>query len=269
MEKYNKEWYEASCGRLFIDKTADWLYYRRTAEFACKNLDKKSLILEIGCGLGTLSYRLAQYCDRIIGIDISEYACIKAKSMYPSQQISFVVANAEQLPFKSKLFAGIVVSHLFEHLDDQETKKVQQEIYRVLKLGGTLTIEQPTYGKESIIDIILLYLFSSRKNKELYYYTKKAIREAKKKYPGVDFHHLPAIGNPTHKRIYDIKLLVAELKSAGFTKFCFYRRRLFYILFFGSYNLFEFYVWLYLKAPEIIRKVLLISPSVPIKVIKL
>jgi len=266
--KYNEKWYAASYPRLFLDKENDWLFYKRTAEFACKTLDKKSLVLEIGCGLGGVSYRLAHYCGNIVGIDISEYACQQAKLTYNLPEISFLTADAKYLPFKSDIFDGVIVSHIFEHLDDNKAEIVQREIYRVLKAGAALTVEQPAYGNESIIDIILLYSFSSRKNKELYYYTKKAIQEAKKKYPEVDLHHLPGIGDPTHMRIYDMKLMVTELRKAGFTKFCFYRRKLFYILFLGSRNLFEAYVWFYLKVPGIIRKVFLISLNVLIKAIK-
>jgi len=266
--KYNAEWFKKSYSRLFLDKESDWLLYKRTAGFACESLDKKSLVLEVGCGLGGLSYRLASYCGNVVGVDISEYACAQAKLTYKSSNINFVTADVQYLPFKSEAFDGVVASHLFEHLDDKEAKSVQQEIYRVLKPGAAFTVEQPAYGKETVIDIILLYLFSSRKNKELYYYTKKAIKETSRQCPGVDFHHLAGIGDITHKRIYDLKLLISELKNAGFTKFCFYRRTIFNILFLGNRRLFESYVWFYLKVPEIIRKVLLVTPITLVKAIK-
>lgn len=268
LKKYDEEWYKTSCAPLFVDKNNDWLYYKRTAEFACENLDKKSLVLEVGCGLGILSYRLSHYSDRIVGIDISGYACTKAKSMYPSQQINFVVADAEHLPFRPEVFDGVVVSHLFEHLDDREAGSIQREIYRILKVKGVLTVEQPVYAR-SIIDIILLYLFGSSKDKELYYHTNKAIGEARNKYLGRDWHHLEGIGNPTHKRLYDIELLVHELKMAGFRKFRFYRRKLFRVLFFGSKTLFNYYILFYLAMPVMLRRIIFISPNVLVRTVKL
>jgi ubiquinone/menaquinone biosynthesis C-methylase UbiE len=267
-KQYNESWYKTSCGPLFSDKNSDWLYYKRTAEFACENLDKKSLVLEVGCGLGILSYRLSSHCGRVIGIDISEYACVKARALYPVQQINFVVADAQNLPFKPEIFDAAVVSHLFEHLGDQEATTAQQEIYRVLKVKSALTIEQPIYNR-SITDIIFLYLFSSPKNKNLYYYTNKAIKEVKKKYPEKDWYHLEGIGNPTHKRLYDIELLVRELKAAGFHKFRFYRRKLFRILFFNSKILFHCYILCYLTMPSAVRRIICISPNALIKAVKL
>ncbi|MDP2924672.1 MAG: methyltransferase domain-containing protein [Candidatus Omnitrophota bacterium] len=266
--EYDQEWFKKSYSRLFSDKENDWLFYKRTAEFAGGNLDRKSLVLEVGCGLGGLSYRLSFYGGGIVSIDISEYACRRAKSTYESAQIKFTVADAQYLPFKSEIFDGVIVSHLFEHLTDLEAANVQREIYRVLKTGAALTVEQPVCLDESIIDVVLLCLFSSHKNKELYYYTKKALRAAQKINPKTDFHHLSGIGNPTHRRVYDISLLVDELKAAGFGEFQFYRRKIFRILFFNSMNLFRLYTQFYLALPRMLRRILCISPDSLVKVVK-
>ncbi len=171
----------------------------------------------------------------------------------------FLVSNAENLPFRDMTFDAIVVCHLFEHLTDSEASKIQKEIYRVLKPGGRLTVEQPMYGKESIIDIILLMTFSTLKIKQLFYYTRKAIAAAKKQNPGSDLNHLAGVGDPTHKRIYDVKFLITELSRAGFSEFKFYKRKFFSILFINKDDLFERYVTFYLNAPELIRRIFLVS----------
>lgn len=256
---YNRDYYKKAYSHVLIEKKSDFLEYKKIAEYACRGLDKSARILEIGCGLGTLCYRMSDYSENVIGIDVSEYACSEAGVMYRERKIPFVAANAENLPFKDMAFDAVVVSHLFEHLTDSEAAKIQKEIYRVLKAGGCLTVEQPMCGRESIIDIILLTAFSTLKNKQLFYFTRKAIAAAKRQNPGCDFNHLEGVGDPTHKRIYDAKLLTTELSRAGFSEFKFYKRKLFSILFLDKDELFERYVTFYLNAPEPIRRIFLVS----------
>lgn len=267
--EFNEGWFKKSYSPVFADREADWLQYKKVAKFAGSGLPRNSYVLEVGCGLGTLSYRLSEYSEHVMGVDISGYACSQARALYGHKKITFIVADAQRLPFKSEKFDGVVVSHIFSCLDDAVAAEVQKEIYRILKRGGRLITEQPAHGKESIVDVAILSLLSSGRNRRLYYYTRKAIRLARKQNPQTDFHHLAGIGNPLHKRIYDVRLLVQELTKAGFTKFEFPCRKLFSILFLNSRFLFKGYVRFYLKAPEMIRRLFLISIGSRVRAIKL
>ena len=128
-KKYDKKWFEDSYSRVYSDKETDWLSYNAVARFASQGLGQNSLILEVGCGLGTLCHRLSEHNDRVVGLDVSEYAVLKARSMYKDDRISFVVGDAGNLPFKSAAFDGVVVSHLFEHLSDSDVSPLLTSLF--------------------------------------------------------------------------------------------------------------------------------------------
>ena len=265
---FNESYYKDSSAPVLADKETEQFQHREVARFASQGLNKGARILNIGCGVGLLSHRLSEYCERVISVDVSQYAVEKARSMYGDKKSWFTRANAEYLPFKSEIFDCVVASHLFTHLTDEQAKKAQKEIYRVTKKGGNLVVEQPLCGKKSIPDAALLLLFSSWKVKKYYCNSYKAIKRAKKDNSRADFHHLEGVGDPTHRRIYDPRLLIDELLKAGFKTFKFSRRKIFSILFFNRQDLFESYVKFYIKVPEIIRRLFLIDIGGRVKAIK-
>jgi len=257
--EYDEKWFKNQYGRVLADKETDWLEYKKISKFSSKGLSRKSVVLEVGCGMGTLSYRLSECFDYVIGLDLSEFGCSKAKTLYRERNIKFIVANAQNMPFKSSVFDSVVISNVLEHLTDSETEIVQRESCRVMKAGGQLTVVQPVYVNRSVADKILLLLFASKRDRQIFYYMRKSLKAARKNNPQVDFHHLAKIGDPTHKRMYDEKLLTDELKKAGFGRFEFAKRKIFSILFFNNANLFRVYVNFYLKAPEMIRRMFLME----------
>jgi len=265
---FNEKYYRDRSAPVLADKYTDQFQHRQIAGFASEGFKRSHRVLNVGCGLGLLSFRLSEYCDHVVSVDASVYGPAKAKSMYGNRGMFWMSANGENLPFKPKVFDCVVASHLFEHLTDEQAARVQNEIYRVLKEGGSLVVEQPLFGKMSIPDMILLLLFSSLRAKRYYYYSLKEIRRAKAENPQADFHHLEKVGDPTHRRVYDIKLLAHELSKAGFGKFKFSRRRIFSILFFYREDIFEYYVKFYIRAPEIIRRLFLVSIGGRVRAIK-
>ena len=51
------------------------------------------------------------------------------------------------LPFPANSIDAIIASHVLEHLDDRQVRKVLQESYRVLKSGGGVRFVTPNLGK--------------------------------------------------------------------------------------------------------------------------
>jgi SAM-dependent methyltransferase len=81
-------------------------------------------ILDIGCSYGLILRELTPSNGLGVGVDMDE-------SFGESRQnVTFVRADAERLPFKSGSFDVVVCNHVYEHTDD--ASKLLLEIHRVM-----------------------------------------------------------------------------------------------------------------------------------------
>ncbi len=87
-------------------------------------------VLDLGCGSGIYSYYLAKRGHRVFGIDVQSEFIQKAKSRYKHKNLTFQLASALKLPFKSDSFDTVVAFDVLEHVND---KKALLEISRVAK----------------------------------------------------------------------------------------------------------------------------------------
>jgi len=125
-------WGEATrAGQIRVDRRSQMI--ASLAELAA---EKK--ILELGCGTGEYTLRLAHTKSKIIALDISQLLIQQAKQK--AKSINFIIANAETLPFKDNTFDAVVGNAVLHHLD---LDKTLPEIKRVLKLGGRIAFTEP------------------------------------------------------------------------------------------------------------------------------
>ncbi|HRR10107.1 MAG TPA: class I SAM-dependent methyltransferase [Rhodothermales bacterium] len=111
-------------------------------------LDKVAgmVILDYGCGRGALSLRLLQSkAEKVYGIDISEVYiadCINQAEAagFPLTAYDFRVMDAHILDFPDESFDLIVGYGILHHLVPQVALN---EIYRVLKPGGRVLLQEP------------------------------------------------------------------------------------------------------------------------------
>ncbi|NRR19242.1 bifunctional 2-polyprenyl-6-hydroxyphenol methylase/3-demethylubiquinol 3-O-methyltransferase UbiG [Brevibacillus sp. MS2.2] len=83
-------------------------------------------ILDIGCGNGIVTNRLAKKYDRVCAVDISEEALKYV-------QTEKIVGSIDKLPFKDEEFDLILISDVLEHLPTEVFEKGIQELQRVTK----------------------------------------------------------------------------------------------------------------------------------------
>lgn len=91
-------------------------------------------ILDIGCGQGICSQKIALNQGSYTGIDSSELLIKRACELYESPNTKFLVADALDLPFEDEAFDAVFsisVIHLVEDIDE-----VIYELSRVLKPKG-------------------------------------------------------------------------------------------------------------------------------------
>ncbi len=102
-----------------------------------KITDKK--VLEIGCSNGLAAKKYSKYFRTYLGIDISDKAINKAKSL-KLKNTRFICSDAHLLPIENNYFDCVIVNSLLHHLD---LKKSLKEINRVLKKDGYLIFREP------------------------------------------------------------------------------------------------------------------------------
>lgn len=102
------------------------------------------LILDLGCGPGTLAIHLARdnHDNRIIGVDLSKGMISFAKSQknkaMPVNNASFLVANAEYLPFSNNGF-DLIYSNLSLHHWEAPIS-VFNQLHEIAKRNGLIII---------------------------------------------------------------------------------------------------------------------------------
>ncbi len=108
-------------------------------EFDAKILDgvMGKVVLDVGCGLGEFTIRMAERAKEAVGIDFSHEAVLRARknlSQSGRMNVRFEEANANKLPSSGETF-DVVVSRRGPITD---TKRSLSEAYRVLAKGGVL-----------------------------------------------------------------------------------------------------------------------------------
>jgi ubiquinone/menaquinone biosynthesis C-methylase UbiE len=96
-------------------------------------------ILEIGCGTGrtTRFLKLAFPDAKVTALDLSPtYLKVAQKNLSQLDRISFVEADASDLPFKDQSFDAVVSVFLFHELPSSVRRQVAKEMTRVTKDGG-------------------------------------------------------------------------------------------------------------------------------------
>jgi ubiquinone/menaquinone biosynthesis C-methylase UbiE len=112
-------------------------------------------ILDFGCGIGGIAIHLAsKYKASVCGVDVSKSAITIAKNLIPTNlrnTVSFTFINGDgNLPFTDSSFDVICSKGVITHLPQQLRGRTFNEFYRLLKIGGKLTIMDwisPTQGK--------------------------------------------------------------------------------------------------------------------------
>lgn len=125
-------------------------------------LKRGKKVLDIGCGTGTLLFRLRQrYGSGVLlcGIDPSEdmISIAQKRNKKLQSQINFQLGVGEAIPFKNNSFDVVLSSLAMHHLPLETKAQVAREARRVLKPDGRLLITD--FGKPgSLLGRVIMFI---------------------------------------------------------------------------------------------------------------
>ena len=128
----------------------DWEYKRILEKTRITEEKKDQKVLDVGCGSGAFTIRLAQMGFQTVGVDISPRMIEVAKKLTLERErererlknVEYYVSDLLNLPFDVNsfdiIFAGAALHHLPDDLD-----KCAVEFYRILKPNGKVFMFEP------------------------------------------------------------------------------------------------------------------------------
>ncbi len=101
-------------------------------------LNPQTQILDLCCGSGQATTYLVQSSHNVTGLDASPLSLSRARKNVP--QASYIEAFAEQMPLADHEFDLVHTSVAMHEMDPEQLRQILQEVYRVLKPGGTFAL---------------------------------------------------------------------------------------------------------------------------------
>jgi demethylmenaquinone methyltransferase/2-methoxy-6-polyprenyl-1,4-benzoquinol methylase len=108
-------------------------------------------LLDAGGGTGRISYALRQWVGGIVVVDSSIGMLEQAKS---KAALHTVCSNTEKLPFHNEIFERVIMVDALHHVSD--ITATLDELWRVVKPGGRIVIEEPDIHTYSVKFLALI-----------------------------------------------------------------------------------------------------------------
>lgn len=136
---YNNQFFARWAKMYDFEKYFMFPLRRKTARFL--NLTPHKKILDVATGTGSQAYELAKLGHEVIGIDLSREMLEQAKEKLDSSlKLSFIHANATNLPFKDNAFAASSISLGLHDMPYDVDLLTLKEMKRVTRKNGEILI---------------------------------------------------------------------------------------------------------------------------------
>lgn len=116
-----------------------WDHNQQYQEYLIKQIPKGcGRILDVGCGTGELTKKLAAFSEEVIGIDVAENMITEARRRNGSKKITYIPASVEQyLAETGNAFDVIISIAALHHMDEE---KVLEQMKSKLTPNGKILI---------------------------------------------------------------------------------------------------------------------------------
>jgi trans-aconitate methyltransferase len=185
-------------------QTWDPLTYERNGSFVhglaggvleWLNAQPGEYILDLGCGDGHLTQRIADCGAHVLGVDASAEMVAGARG----RGVEAEQANAEALPFRDATFDAVFSNAVLHWVRDHDA--MMKQVHRVLKPGGRFVAEMGGHGNVAAIHVALTAIlerhgFGDRERGVNYYPTTDSYSERLKQH-GFELEQMALIPRPT------------------------------------------------------------------------
>lgn len=141
----NKRFWDRWAGQYDRAMSMNGRLYDQIAGRIRENLNRDMNVLELACGTGLLSKKLAGKVRLLEATDFSEAMIRQARGKKHSARLHFSVQDATDLPYAPATFDAVVIANALHIMPAPE--QALSEIRRVLKPGGTLYAPTFVHGK--------------------------------------------------------------------------------------------------------------------------
>lgn len=121
----------------------DFAIEKRAKQILSRLSTEGKVMLDVGCGNGLYTFRLADDDDKVIGVDMAKGQIAGARKFKVElkRSIEFARASAESLPFCDQCFDAVLLIEMLDHVPNHE--EAVREACRVLRAGGDLIVYVP------------------------------------------------------------------------------------------------------------------------------
>jgi ubiquinone/menaquinone biosynthesis C-methylase UbiE len=122
----------------YESSAAEKMKYEFVTNLVKKLNPNANTVLDVACSFGYLSNKLSDVSKEVIGIDVSLHALMKANEKYKKENIKFISAGAENIPFKDKTFDAVILCDGLNGMDltGVHRENAVKESLRVLNETG-------------------------------------------------------------------------------------------------------------------------------------
>lgn len=118
--------------------------------------DSNATALDVATGTGHTAFALAPHVKHVIATDITPEMLGEARRLQEAngiKNVEFQLASADDLPFDSESFDIVICRRAAHHFTD--IRQALCEIYRVLKPGGRLVVDDRSVPEDDFVDVTM------------------------------------------------------------------------------------------------------------------
>jgi SAM-dependent methyltransferase len=109
-----------------------------------------SKVLDFGCGAGRHTIYFVRKGFEVYGFDVSRVAIRRARELLKKENLSanlMILDMTKPLPYQGAYFDAILAVRVMHHTYVKNIKSIANEIDRVLKTGGYLFLQVPSFSR--------------------------------------------------------------------------------------------------------------------------
>ena len=143
------------------------LYLQKRIDFSLKYMPDRAVVLDIGCGDGTITKAVAGLSQKVVAIDISKECINLAKSINSDSKIEYINCSIEECEniISIDKFDFVMMYETLEHIYQPRT--VLRMVNKMLSQDGIICVSTPNCARLEVLFLKFLKLILGRKPRHI------------------------------------------------------------------------------------------------------